>query len=91
MKTGEFYYNLLPDDVKDEWDKEFSSWNSPLSIDKKKEFHEKIFSDFSTFISLSFVWYQTEKGEEFWKNILELGEEYFLQNKRDQKLKELGI
>jgi len=91
MKNGKYYLNLLPDDIKDEWIKEFSSWSSPLSIDKKKEFHERIFSDFRSFISISFVWHQTEKGDKFWKNISELGEEYFLQNKRDKKLKELGI
>jgi len=38
MKNGKYYLNLLPDDIKDEWIKEFSSWSSPLSIDKKKNF-----------------------------------------------------
>ncbi len=91
MKTGKYYLNLLPDDIKDEFNKEFSLYRSLSSLEEKKEFLERDFSHFGSFIAASFVWFQTKNGGKFWKNISDLGEEYFIQNKRDQKLKELGI
>lgn len=84
MKTGEFYYNLLPDDVKIKWRSEFGSERN------MEEFLEGTFEDLTDFLSHSFVFVNTYNGGIYWRSIGRLGDEYLIAN-REQKLKELGI
>jgi len=93
-QKGTYLFNLLSEDIKEKW--LINYYNHPgthphqldLDIDK---FLDRNFSNFHIFISISFDWYETPEGDNYWREIAKKDINELIQYRRNDKLEKLGI
>ncbi len=88
MNNGGFYYNLLPDDVKNEW---LLEMNRLRLYSDSNHYLNSNFETFYDFMISSFNFSKTRSGAKYWYDISISYDKFKISYERDQKLKELGI
>lgn len=67
MKSGQYYYDLMPQSIRDEWENEVNRTYGNGKTAIKKRFHYK---SFESFIMRSFSILHTKKGLEYWECVM---------------------